>query len=434
MRFTNEKEAFEHITTEGLAIGKFDEAELKAWASEIAESIPPSTKMAYAPADMQDNVIVLAANYLPTYQGQLNIDAPAAGNAVVETQATGVAIKAGKNSAEIPEPQYSDEQTEAVKKLLSANLDKKQALTAATKIKNILVRAPKPSEMYKGITLEPKDDKNMLATYADVLVGDDIVPGNKAAYDKAVEAVKSGKKVAPYFNDKSRKYMGVTVETLDTHGEGASKKVDKILTNDNLVGFLTFEVLCRIPSVDDLGVELKGIKAAGGKNRKAETGKAQGVPNIKWDGKTAVIAAGDPNRVVAISQIKKGEFKKGTLQTELAFKVYKVKRDANGEIGSYETNQKGERLTRLIRVRGTSDKLPVLERIPAYVKDFSVEKSGTTIYASMSMSEQIAAVKTATDFISRMGSEAQDTVFFGYKEMLAAVEEADTASAANSYA
>lgn len=429
MRFTNNKEAYEAMATNALAAGIFDEAGIRAYCQEIADSIPPSTKMAYAPEDLQEDVVVLAANYFETYSGKLAIDADGAGNSAVATQETGIVVKGGAAKKELPEPTLSDEQTETVKKLLSANLDKKQAMTAASRIKAILVRAPKPSEMFKGIELEVKDEKNMLPTYADVLVD---TPENKAAYNKAVEAVKAGKKVKPYFNDASRKYMGVVVETLSAKAEGSAQKEERIFDNDMLVGFLTFEVLCRIPSVDDLGVELKGIKAVAAKGRKGESTKAAGIPNLSWDGRPAVIKAGAPDRVIAVSQVKKGEFRTGSLPTELAFQVYKVQRNEKQEITGYETNQKGEKLVKTIRLRGKSDKLPVLERIGKYVQIFGVEKNGTTIYANMSKSEQIEAIKTATDFISRMG-ENKDVLFSGYQDILNAVETAGNASTAQEY-
>jgi len=428
MKFLNQKDAYEEMTAKALTRGIFEEPEIRSWCQEIADSIPPSTKMAYAPADLQDDAIVLAANYYETYAGNLNIDTVDT-NSAVTVQATGITVKAGAEKKALPEPTLSDAQTETVKKLLSANLDKKQAMTAASKVKAILVRAPKPSEMFKGIVLEVKDEKNMLPTYADILVD---TPENKAAYAKAQEAVKSGKKVNPNFNDKSRKYMGVVVETLSNKSEGAAQKEERVMDNDMLVGFLTFEVLCRIPSVDDLGVELKGIKAVSTKGRKGESTAAAGIPNLSWDGRPAVIEAGAPERVIAISAVKKGEFRTGSLPTELAFKVYKVTRNEKQEITGYETNQKGDKLTKTIRLRGTSDKLPVLERLPKYVSIFSIEKNGTTIYANMSKSEQIEAIKTATDFISRMG-ENKEVLFSGYKDILDAVETAGNAAVAQDY-
>jgi len=426
MKYTTHQAAQEFMTANGLEQGRFEEEAILTLCKEVAAAIPPSTKFAYAPDDMQDDEVILAANYYEVFKGNVAINTES--NSAVSTQSTTVVVPAGTTKAEL-QPNLSDEQNAQVQLLLSSNLEKKAARTLATEIKNLLVRAPKASELYKGIQIKVTDEKNKLPEYANLLVDE---AGNKEAYNKVVELVKSGKTTGVHMNDKSRKYMGVTITTIDDQAEGANKTITRDLDNNGLAGFLAFDVLCRIPSKNDLGVLLKGVKPKTAKGRKGEAMKAQGVPNIAWDGKTAVIASGDATRVVSVSEVKKGETKTGSLPIDISFKVYKVTKDDKG-VPTRVKNQKGVDIISVIRLRGKSDKLPVLQRKAVYVDLFGEEANGTTIFATMSKTEQLAAIKVAADFVDLMG-EAEGAAFGdGFKQIMQAVNATQTATTVADY-
>jgi len=395
MKFITREAAEAEMVANLMSLSIFAPEDVLAKVTEIAGTIPPATKMGYAPAELQEDVYVLAANYYDTYQNKAGVLANANNEGI---QLQGSKTLQTQVKAEI-QPTLSDESSAAVQRLLASNIDQKAAKTSATKIKALLVRAPKPSELYKGIMLEVKDENGLMEKYKPILTEK---AGNKEAFAKVAEMIAKGTKAPVFCNDASRKYVGVTVST-PVSTEGKTVQTDVSLTAEGLEGFLALEVLCRIPSDNDLGVRLTGLKAKQTKGRRADTSKATGVPQLKWDGKTAVIKAGDANRVVAISEIQKNEFRKGSLPVDVAFEVFKGTYDASGTFIP-ALNKKGEKITKIVRMKGTSDKIPMLQRKSVYSALFGEEKHGTAIYGSLTAQERVEALNIATKFVDAMGA------------------------------
>lgn len=391
--------------------GIFDEAAVEAKCAEIVDSMPPSTKSAYAPAELADDVFVLAANYYDTYEGKMSSGTP---NTGLQLQETGKVAKASKDI----EPTLTDAEEKNVQKVVATNLDAKAAKTAATKIVALLVRAPKPSVMHKGLTVVPECAAEKLAKIEARLV--DTVE-NKKAFADAKAAIESGKAVPVSFDDTSRKLVGVTIST-PKNADGKGSNENRHLTLDGLEIVLAFELLCRIPSNAGLGVMLSGVNPVKAKGRRADTTRPQGKAVLKWDGKTEAIKAGGAN-VVSISEVKAGEFKEGLLPTNLVVEIYKMKEEADGTVVNV-TKKDGTNATTKFRFKGRSKQIPVLTRVREYANaGFGEEKNGTTIFASMTNEDKQQAIANAVKFVNAIGKE-KIQVMAGESASVASILEA----------
>lgn len=410
MRFSNHDEASNFMVTKCAEKGLFANEQIEAHIQEVVEGIPAATRAMYAPADMADDKTVLAANYYDVYEGTAGNNANPANLAV--PSAAPSALKAGK-AGFTPSPTLSDEQMAAAQQLLAGNVEAKAQKTAQTKIKKLLVRSPKASDLIGGKKIVPECAPEKMAEYESQLVD---TAENKAAFARVKEAVNSKVALPVFVNDESRKFMGVTVST-PVSKEGKSEIKDLYFDEEGLVNFLAVELFCRIPSQGTgLGCMITGFRPVKA-GRKADLTQPQGRPNLKWDGKTETIKKGDPSIVVAINEKKGKEVKEGKLRIQDSFKVYSTSKDSEGNV-TVKTNKKGEKMTKVIRLTGNSKEIPMLVRKQEFVQLFGEEKNGNVIFSTMTKKEQDLALQTALLFVdmaantgaSGSGNEALDSI------------------------
>lgn len=398
MKYTNHEDATNFMVTAAAEKGMFSNEQIDQLANEIVEGIPAATKAMYAPADLLGDNYVLAANYYEVYQGTAGNSANPANTAMQTSGVTG--LKTGRASF-TPSPSLSDEQLAAAQALLSGNSEAKAMKTQQTKIKQILVRAPKASELIGGKTIVPECDPEKLVEYEGQLVD---TPENKAAFARIKEAVNSKAKMPVFINDESRKYMGVVVATPISQ-EGKTVLAELTFDEEGLVNFVALELFCRIPSQGTgLGCIISGfrpLKAA----KKADLTQQQGRAVLKWDGKTEAIKKGDPNIVVAINEKKGKEVKDGKLRIADSFRIYATSKDGAGNV-TFKTNKKGEKITKVVRLTGTSKEIPLLVRKSAFVSLFGEEKNGNVIFATLTKQDQMAALQTALQFVDMVSSSS----------------------------
>lgn len=406
-KFIDKVAALEFISIEANKKGLFSPEEQLEFVNSIVEQIPPTTKPAYMGegADAEDPY-VLAANYFPTWTKNVNEPLEGAGALDLQTQTKEVAKK-DKEKA-VLRPRFSDAETAAIAALLKQDDDWKMKKTVGSSIKALLVRAPKPSVLYKGL-------KGVIATakladlqlYRNIIVEDE-KGVNKAALEKAITACEKQTPVAVHIDDEKRAYKGVIVSTPVVK-EGKTVIEEIIMSPAMLESFLFMDVWTRIPSKDGLGVEATNVTAKTGKARQSDNTRVAAKAVLKWDGKQAVIKSGDANRVVAISEVKADEKRDNVLlPLDIAFEVYVGEWNADKTEFTKKKDQKNKFMKKTIRVRGSVDGVPVLKRIEKYANIFGEEKNGTTIFAKMGEEDKKKALSVAVMYAEHMSSEATE--------------------------
>lgn len=397
MKFTNHDDAANFMVTVCAEKGLFSQEQIEAEVKAVVESIPSATRVMYAPAELQDDNYVLAANFYEVYLGEAGSKQNPANIAVT----VGGGTLSTSKGAFVPPTTLTDEQNAAAQALLAGNLEAKAQKTVQTKVAKLLVRAPKASELIGGKKVVPECDADKLAEYEKYLLD---TPENKKAFATVKEAVQKKTPMPVFINDASRKYMGVIVATpvLET-GKTIMKEI--AMDDERLTNFLAIELFCRIPSeATGLGCKISGFKKAkAGKKADVDVTRAQGKAHIVWDGKTTAIKEGDPNLVISINEKKGKEVKDSKVRIAESFKIYATKKSEDGSV-EFKTNKKGEKITKSIRLQGKTNEMPVLVRKSDYVELFGEEKMGTVIFATMTQKEKEAALQQALIFVDMTAS------------------------------
>lgn len=388
MKITDVQEAKNFLSEKMITAGILDASEAKAEVAKIVAAIPPATRASYGEDDE-----VAAANFYNTY-----IEADTANSASpIAIQETAIAANTAK--IEFTAPTLAEEAMEAAMDILKASQDQKVQNTANTQITHFIIRNPKASEMLAGIKIVPETPEDKLKEYESMLVD---TPENKKKFAALKEAVQSKKMVDVYMNDASRKVLGLKV-TTPANQEGKTSTQNIILTNDSLIGFLVTNVLGRIPSdKTGVGCRLTAISPVKAKGSKTDATAVQGKPRVKWVGKTQAVKDPEGKMLVIANTYQragdKKEVKKATLRTDSFFEVY---------VGT-ETNNKGDRRVRKIRLSGKSAQVPVLKRLPEFISAFGDETDSKTISANLSAEEK----QQAFDLTLQLVTSAADNKLF----------------------
>lgn len=307
---------------------------------KIVASIPEATRSNY-PEDRYE----AALSFLPLYEQQEGgtPDHP------TEQQPAGTSAPATVSAA----------QATAIAKILNKSHAKKEERTAKTNIDKLLIDKPAPDTyLDKSMKIVPVCKPEKLAEYQKQLDTSD--PANVAAFQKLADAVKNQTPMDIYINKPSNKVMGYVIST--PAGEtGSDAIVQKTLTSDAMLGFVTTQLDGYIPTKGDgLGVKLRWNKP------RANTGKASskrstGTPTLVIGNKQEAIA--NPERHEIISMIEKNGdqivTKKGKLRTELSFRI-----------DTGEQKQDGTPKYRTIRFSGDADVPKFVRKTDEYTKLF----------------------------------------------------------------
>lgn len=315
-------------------------AALEPEIDKIVASIPDATRGNY-PEDKYEAALA----FLPLYEQQNA--APAAPTAV-------------QPSAEAAPATVSAAQATAIAKILNQTHAKKEERTAKTTIDKLLIDKPAP-ETYldPNATVVPVCKPEKLAEYEKKLDTSD--PENVAAFQKLADAVKNQTAVPVYINKPTYKVVGYAISTPS--GEtGSDAIVQKTLTSDAMLGFVTTQLDGYIPTKGDgLGVKLRWNKPR--TTGRATSKRTNGAPTLVIGNKKEAIANADRHEIISMVE-KNGDqvvTKPGKLRTALSFRI------ATGV-----KKQNGEEQFRTIRLSGDAQVPKFVRKTEEYTKLFGV--------------------------------------------------------------
>jgi len=407
-------DARDYVVKELIKKGILDKAAQDTEITNIIGAIPPSTAIGYG-----TDPIVKAANFLSTYYAMNTKEE--SGKNITTTQAGNITAAGGKRG-EFVAPVLPDAQQNKAREILLNKQAERIQNTAMTTVVNFIVRNPKASEMYKGLTVIPTVTPEKLKEYEDNLV-DELK--NKEAFTRVKEA--ANKKHMPvHINDLNRKMLGMSVETPKMV-EGKTNLTTEQLSNEAIPGFLSIRVIGRIPSEKNgIGCAVTSISSVGKPGKKADVTATLGRPRVKFVGKTAAMADPTEKFILIANEYSmvgtKKEVKKGRLRIAESFKVY----------SGTETDSKGNRKTKTIRLSGECTSIPVMKRKTEFIAKFGDETDAKVISAHLSDADKAKALELTLDLAAAAvgGKIAGGVGGLGteFNELIAQIKQADNAA------
>ena len=314
-----------------------------------------------------------------------------------DEQSTELQPKMEKGKVELHvNPALTDSEAELASKAIENDKQHRIAVTVSTKLKGLLVRAPKPSELFSDVELDFRNAEDLLKkmdAHRELLVDTE---ENRKNFDTLYNLVSTpNAKIKPRFNDQSRKYEGVVIETPNDDSKKGGM-VTKYLSHKGLVQFLISETMGVIPSDPQtlLGARFKKVAVVANKSTgRGEIGKA--TPVIGFDGKADAIKN---DRNLTVTCVPSGKKKTAALPVEISYKIYVKDGD------KLKVNKKGQKVEKTVWQRGYSDNIPVLERSAQFVSVLGSLSNGTWVSAPQSPEELQEALTLLQDSVAMLGS------------------------------
>lgn len=261
--------------------------------------------------------------------------------------------------AATPTATVTAEEANAIRQKLASDHNTLMDASQKTVIEELVLDSPAPSEIIAAGTvgmINEKSWKNILDKYADKVMDDDdpSAPNpikSRTNFNALQEAFNSGKPVAVYIGDQSKKPVALKIKKPASVGAGSASEIMSMKNAENFVVLETAGFVLATEST--AGAKLRYIKSSPDKRNPGQVKPARAV--LALTNKNKAIEAGN----YSVSKEVTSEIKKdAACKSELCFRV---------DTGKPKQNGQGN-ITRLVRVTVNAD-IKATQRKPEYIQE-----------------------------------------------------------------